>query len=150
MTRWFDKLIGWLMRPRVRCVRRWSFVATLPLGLLIAHLHGVQEGAGLTYARGTFGLALGFAFTPVVISEAVAMHLLLGGGVVCSPPCTATCWIWLWGLAVGPRACPHRIGEHAALLRAGPMYRVVVPRGAILTATPRRERIPGERGLVER
>jgi hypothetical protein len=30
------------------------------------------------------------------------------------------------------------------------MYRVVIPRGAILAATARRERVPDERGLVER
>lgn len=214
MMRWFDRLIGWLMRPKVRRVRRWSFVATIPLGLLIAHFHGVQEGvaivaarmvfslalllfawrlggergdalrdllmhprgrafaraevdiltalprllfvrspaAGTTYTRGTFGWALAFAFTPVVVSEAVVMHLLLGDGVVAwvLTALHGYMLIWLWGFALGPRAYPHRIGPRAAVLRAGPMYRVVVPRGAILTATAGRERVPGEHGFVER
>ena len=220
VTRLFDAIVGWLMRPKIRRVRRWSFVATLPLGLLIAHLHGVQEGAavvavrmacvamlalvawrvggergdalrdlvmhprvrafaraefdiltalsrlllarlgrggdgrsdGMTYARGTFGYALAFALTPTVASEALVMHLLLGDGVLAWTLTALHGYmlIWLWGFALGPRAYPHRIGARAAVLRAGPMYRVVVPRGAILTATPRRDRIPGERGLVER
>lgn len=161
VTRLFDAIVGWLMRPKVRRVRRWSFVATLPLGLLIAHLHGVQEGAavvavrmacvamlalvawrvggergdalrdlvmhprvrafaraefdiltalsrlllarlgrdgdgrsdGMTYARGTFGYALACALTPMVASEALVMHVLLGDGVLAwtpRPPVRAT------------------------------------------------------------
>jgi len=92
IVRLFDTIVAWLMRPKIRRARRWSFVATLPLGALIA----------------------------------------------------------LWGFALGPRAYPHRIGARTVVLRAGPMYRVSVPRGAIVAATARRERVPDERGLVER
>lgn len=219
MSSLLDRLVGWLMRPKVRRVRRWSFLATFPLGLLVAHLHGVQEGAtivaarlalsallavvawrtggergealrdllmhprgrafaraeldvvsalprllagrvvrragdgaGLTYARGTFGLALALAFTPVVASEALAMHLLLGGGVVAwvLTALHGYMLVWLWGFALGPRAYPHRIGPRGAVLRAGPMYRALVPRAAIASATARRERVPGNGGLVQR
>jgi hypothetical protein len=218
MPRLFDILVDWLMRPRIRRVRRWSFVATLPFGLLIAHLHGVQEGAAvvaarmaltallalvawrvggergdalrdllmhprgrafaraefdiltalprlllvhlatggdtarLTYARGTFGFALAFALTPMVVSEALVVHLLLGGGIVAWALTALHGYmlIWLWGFALGPQAYPHRIGARTVVLRAGPMHRVRVPRSAILAATARRERVPGERGLVQR
>jgi hypothetical protein len=217
MLRLFDILIDWLMRPKVRRVRRWSFVATLPLGLLIAHLHGVQEGATvvagrmsftalfalvawrlggergdalrdllmhprlrafgraeldiltalprlvltrlsradhrtLGYARGTFGFALACALTPVVASEALVLHLLLGGGLAAWVMTAVHGYmlIWLWGFALGPRAHPHRIGAHTAVLRAGPMYRVLVPRSAIIAASAHRERVSDARGLVQR
>lgn len=212
-----DRLLSMLMGPRGRRVRRWSFVATVPLGLLIAHIYGVQEGvlvvaarmalvlavalvawrlggergeamrdllmhprarafaraevdivcalprllaAGLThagragtgYAQGTFGLALALAFTPAVLAETLAMHLLLGDGVIAwvSTALHAYSLIWLWSFALGPRAYPHRVGARSSVLRAGPMYRVVVPRGAITSATARRARVAGERGFVER
>jgi hypothetical protein len=218
MLRLLDTIVCWLMRPKIRRVRRWSFVATLPLGLLIAHLHGVQEGAAvvavrmafvalfalvawrvggergealrdllmhprvralaraefdiftalprlvlarlatgpgaghLSYSRGTFGFALAFAVTPMVASEALVMHLLLGGGVAAWVLTAVHGYmlLWLWGFALGARAYPHRIGAHTAVLRAGPMYRVLIPRSAIVAATACRERVPGERGLVQR
>lgn len=212
-----DRLIAWLMRPRVRRFRRWSFVATVPLGVLIAHVYGVAEGvtvvaarmalvllvallawrlggergdavrdllmhprgralarteldmvtalprlllarlsragrSGSEYARGTFGLALALAFTPAILAETLAMHLLLGGGVV-AWVCTglhAYSLVWLWSYCLGPRAYPHRIGARASVLRAGPMYRALVPRGTIVSATAHRERVPRARGFVER
>ncbi len=51
MGRLCDTLIEWLMRPRVRRVRRWSFVATVPLSLLVAHIYGVHEGIAVVAAR---------------------------------------------------------------------------------------------------
>jgi hypothetical protein len=217
IVRLFDTIVDWLMRPRIRRVRRWTFVATLPLGVLIAHLHGVQEGAAvvvvrlaftgvlallawrlggergealrdlvmhprgrafaraeldvlctvprlllgrlrggrddrLGYARATFGFAMAAAFTPAVASEALVMHLLLGGGVAAwvLTALHGYMLIWLWGFVLGPRAYPHRVGARAVVLRAGPMYRVVIPRAAILAASVRRERVPDERGFVQR
>jgi hypothetical protein len=216
ILRLFDIVVDWLMRPKIRRVRRWSFVATLPLGALIAHLHGVQEGAAVvgarvaftallallawrvggergealrdllmhprerafaraeldilctvprlllarlrggndrsSYARGTFGFALALAFTPAVVSEALVVHLLLGGGVVAwvVSALHGYALIWLWGVVLGPRGYPHRVGARVVVLRAGPMYRVVVPRGVILAATARRERVPDASGLVQR
>ncbi len=217
MGRLFDRLIEWLMRPRVRRARRWSFVATLPVGLLIAHVHGVHEGiavvaarlalsgsvavaawrlggergdalrdllmhprlrafgraeldvvmalprlllartartdrAGSAYSRGTFGLALALAFTPVIVSEALVLDLLLRGGWAAwiSTALHAYMLIWLWGFALGARSYPHRVGTRTAVLRAGPMYRVLVPRAAIVSVTEHRERVHGERGLVQR
>jgi hypothetical protein len=217
MGRLFDRLIEWLMRPRVRRVRRWSFVATVPVGLLVGHVYGLHEGvavvaarlglsglvaiaawrlggdrgdalrdllmhprlrafgraefdvvtsllrlllaraartdqAGLTYACGTFGLALALAFTPVIVTEALVVHLLLGGGWVAwvLDALHAYMLIWLWGFALGPLAFPHRVGSRTAVLRAGPMYRVLVPRSTIVSATEHRERVPGQRGLVQR
>jgi len=213
----FDSLIAWLMRPLVRRIRRWSFVATVPTGILIANVYGIHEGVvvvaarlalwgfvavaawrlggergdalrdllmhprgrafaraefdiltalprlvlarlarmhrpGLTYERGTFGLALALAFTPAVLTEALALHLLLGGGWIgwTVDAIHAYMLVWLWGFALGPRAFPHRVGMRTAVLRAGPMYRVCIPRRTITAATARPERVPGERGLVER
>jgi len=210
-------VMQWLMRPRVRRVRRWSFIATVPAGLLVAHVYGVHQGVavvagrialwglltiaawrmggdrgdalrdllmhprarafgraeldiltavprlllvratrsgrdGLSYVRGTFGLALALAFTPVVMSEALALHLLLSGGWAAwvLDATHAYMLLWLWGFALGPLAYPHRVGARTAVLRAGPMYRVLVPRSAIVSATARQERIAGERGLVNR
>ncbi|MGI8902251.1 MAG: hypothetical protein ACR2IP_00975 [Solirubrobacteraceae bacterium] len=223
MGRLADLVIEWLMRPRVRRARRWSFVATVPVSLLVAHVYGVHEGvavvaarlalsgsvaiaawrlggdrgealrdllmhprlrafgraefdivtalprlllahvlnarrgggsgrAGLRYTRGTFGLALALAFTPVVVSEALVAHLLLGGGPEAwvSTALHAYMLIWMWSFALGPRCYPHRIGARTAVLRAGPMYRVLVPRSAILSATEHRERLTGRHGLLER
>jgi hypothetical protein len=217
MGQLFDSFIEWLMRPRVRRVRRWSFVATIPVGLLVAHVYGVHQGLavvaaraavaasvavaawrvggergdalrdllmhprlrafgraeldvlcalprlllvrvarsggiGLTYARGTFGLALALALTPVVVSEAVALHLLLRGGWIAwiSSALHAYTLIWLWGFALGPRCYPHRVGPRTAVLRAGAMYRVLVPLSAIVSVTEKRERVAGDRGLIAR
>lgn len=212
-----DRLIEWLTRPPVRRIRRWSFVATVPVSVLVAHVYGVHQGvaviaarlglsgsvaiaawrlggdrgdalrdllmhprlrafaraefdvltslprllltrvartdqAGLTYKRGTFGLALALAFTPVIVTEALVVHLLLGSGWVAwvLDGLHAYMLIWLWGFALGPCSFPHRVGPRTAVMRAGPMYRVVVPRSAIVGATASRERVPGQRGLVKR
>jgi hypothetical protein len=217
MGRPFDSLIDWLMRPRVRRVRRWSFVATVPAGLLVAHLFGVRQGVAvvaarvalsvvvaivawrlggdrgdavhdllmhprvrafaraefdvltalprllfarlahiggvrLTYTRGTFGPALALAFTPIIVTEGLALHLLLGGGWVAWVLTGLHVYmlVWLWGFALGPLCYPHRVGARTAVLRGGTMYRVSVRRSRIVSATERRERVPGERGLVQR
>ena len=41
--RLFDLLFGVLLRPRVRRLRRWAFVVTLPLGVLIGHRPRVRD-----------------------------------------------------------------------------------------------------------
>ena len=141
-----------LMHPRGRAFARAEFdiLSTVPR-LLLTRLRGSGDDR-LRYARGTFGFALALAFTPPVLSEALVMHLLLGDGVAAwvVTGLHGYMLIWLWGFALGPRAYPHRVGAHAVVLRAGPMYRVVVPRGAIIAATARHERVPDERGLVQR
>lgn len=216
MIRMLDGLMAWLMRPRVRRVRRWSFVITLPVALVVGHVVGLEQGAlvlairialwgavavaawrlrgergevlrdvlmhprgrafaraefdvltalprllagrlrrrppaGAAYHRGTFGFALGMALTPVVLAEAVVLHLLLGGGALAwvQTALHGYMLLWLWGFALGARAFPHRIGSRAAVLRSGPMYRAAVPLSAIVRATARTERV-GDRGLHER
>jgi hypothetical protein len=213
-----DFLLAWLTHPRVRPVRRWSFVITVPAALAVAHVYGVHQGAwvvaarvllwvalavaarrvggergealrdlivhprlrawtraeadvltvlprllvarvrgrppaGTSYARGAFGLALALAFTPAVVAEGAALHLLLGGSWVAWAVSAAHLYalVWLWGAALGPRAFPHRVGPRAAVLRAGSLYRVLVPREALAAACVRRERVGGDdRWLVER
>jgi hypothetical protein len=44
MSRPADRLIAWLMRPRVRRVRRWSFVVTVPVAFVVAHVYGLTKG----------------------------------------------------------------------------------------------------------
>jgi hypothetical protein len=208
MVRQADRVIAWLMRPRVRTVRRWSFVVTVPVAFVVAHVYGLHQGAlviairaalwgavavvasrlrdergealrdllmhprgrafaraefdilsalprvilalagrhrhaGMTYHRGTFGLALALAFTPVVVTEAAAMHLLLRGGIAAwiLTALHAYALLWLWGFFLGPRAYPHRVGTTTAVLRDGPMYRVRLPLSAVTAVTARTERV---------
>lgn len=212
-----DAVIAWLMRPRVRRVRRWAFLVAAPVALVVAHVYGVHQGAlviavraalwgtvavvawrlrdergealrdllmhprgrafaraefdilsalprlivavagrrrpaGMSYHRGTFGLAMALAFTPVVVTEAAALHLLAGGGIVAwiLTALHAYALLWLWGFFLGPRAYPHRIGARTAVLRAGPMYRVALPLPAVASATARTERVRGANALTER
>jgi hypothetical protein len=209
MVRQTDRVIAWLMRPRVRRVRRWSFVVTVPVAFVVAHLYGLHQGAlviairaalwgavavvawrlrdergealrdllmhprgrafaraeldilsalprlvlalaahrrqaGMTYHRGTFGLAMALAFTPVVVTEAAAMHLLLRGGIAAwiLTALHAYALLWLWGSFLGPRAYPHRVGARTAVLRDGPMYRVQLPLPAVTRVAARTERVP--------
>jgi hypothetical protein len=205
------------MRPRVRRVRRWAFLVTVPLALVVAHVYGMHQGAlvlavraalwgtvavvawrlrdergealrdllmhprgrafaraefdilsalprlivavagrrrqaGMSYHRGTFGLAMALAFTPVVVTEAAALHLLAGGGIVAwiLTALHAYALLWLWGFFLGPRAYPHRIGARTAVLRDGPMYRVALPLSAVASATARTERVRGAGAPTER
>ncbi len=216
MTRLLDTLIDWLMRPRVRRVRRWSFMVTVPVAVIVAHVFGVQQGAlviaarvavaiaiaivawrvggprgealrdllmhprgrafaraefdvvtalprllvnrlcgdrrrGLAYHRGTHGFALGMAFTPMVIAEGAAIHLLLGNGLIAWAMTAAHAYslVWLWAYALGPRAFPHRICAGKAVLRNGPMYRVSVPLDAIAAVKTAAQRV-GHGAVVQR
>lgn len=58
MTRLLDTLIDWLMRPRVRRVRRWSFMVTVPVAVIVAHVFGVQQGALVIAARVAVAIAI--------------------------------------------------------------------------------------------
>jgi len=211
-----DSVIAWLMRPRVRSVRRWSFVVTVPVAVVVGHLYGVHQGvfvitvrvalwgalavvawrlkdergealrdlfmhprlrafaraefdisttfprlivavavqrrqAGMSYDRGTFGLAMALAFTPVVVTEAAAFHLLLRGGLVAwiLTALHAYTLLWLWGFFLGPHAYPHRVGARTAVLRNGPMYRVQLPLSAVASVAARTERV-SDSALAER
>jgi hypothetical protein len=217
MWRLANRLIAWLMRPRVRRVRRWAFLVTVPVAFVVAHVYGVHQGLlvlviraalwgavavlawrlrdergealrdllmhprgrafaraefdiltvlprllltvarrrsepGTAYHHGTFGLAMALAFTPVVVTEAGALHLLLRGGLAAwiLTGLHAYALLWLWGFLLGPRAYPHRVGARTAVLRDGPMYRVQLPLSAIERVTARSERVPAGAALVER
>jgi hypothetical protein len=208
MGRQADRVIAWLMRPRVRRARRWSFVVTVPVAFAVAHVYGAHQGAlvigvraalwgtvavvawrlrdergealrdllmhprgrafaraeldiltalprlvvalarrhrqaGTTYHRGTFGLAMALAFTPVVITEAAALHLLLRGGIAAwvLTGLHAYSLLWLWAFFLGPRAYPHRIGARTVVLRDGPLYRVALPLAAITGVSARTARV---------
>lgn len=56
-----DRVVEFAMRPRIRRVRRWSFVVTLPLGGLLIWWRGLQEAAivPLAYAVVLIGILLG-------------------------------------------------------------------------------------------
>jgi hypothetical protein len=134
-----------LMHPRARALMRAErdIVAALPLLVLRG-----RGAPAFRYTRGSQGLPLALAFTPPVLAEAVAAHLLIGGGWIAwvVTGLHAYTLLWLWAFMLGPYAYPHRPG----VLRSGALYRVVVPPGTLVRATERRERVPGERGLVER
>lgn len=50
-----DGLVAWLMRPRVRRVRRWSFVLTVPVAAVLARIYGVHEGVLVIGVRAASG-----------------------------------------------------------------------------------------------
>jgi hypothetical protein len=62
LTRAFDTVLELLMRPRVRRVRRWSFVVTLPFAAFVAWRFGVHDATGV--------IALRLAVTAVVAAVA--------------------------------------------------------------------------------
>lgn len=57
-VRVFDAVFGFLMRPRVRRIRRWSFLVTLPGGVLIARGLDLELTAGLGVEVGLAAVAL--------------------------------------------------------------------------------------------
>ncbi|MEA2322947.1 MAG: hypothetical protein QOD81_2797 [Solirubrobacteraceae bacterium] len=56
-----DRGLDVLLRPRVRRIRRWSFVVTLPAAVLMATVAGVQGGALVIGARMGLWLAVALA-----------------------------------------------------------------------------------------
>ena len=46
-VRLFDAVLGFLLRPRLRRVRRWSFLVTAPLGFLVGRSLGLDFGDGV-------------------------------------------------------------------------------------------------------
>jgi len=72
-VRLFDAVLGFLLRPRVRRVRRWSFLVTAPLGFLVGRSLGLDLGDGLLL--GALGAVIDVA---VVVGVALAGTRLLG------------------------------------------------------------------------
>ena len=72
-VRLFDAVLGFLLRPRVRRVRRWSFVVTAPLGFLVGRSFGLDLGDGV--ALGAVAALLDVA---VIAGVALAGARLLG------------------------------------------------------------------------
>jgi hypothetical protein len=60
-TTGIDRGLQVLMRPRVRRVRRWSFVVTLPVAVLMATVVGVESGALVIGLRMGLWLAVAIA-----------------------------------------------------------------------------------------
>ena len=54
VTAGFDRALGWLMRPRIRLVRRWTFVVTVPVAVAVGQIWGVEHGVLVLVLR--FGL----------------------------------------------------------------------------------------------
>jgi hypothetical protein len=78
LARAFDAVFGFLARPRVRRVRRWSFLVTLPLGLLGAS----ALGAGLSLGN---GLKAGIA--AALLDAALLLFVLVLGARVLGREC---------------------------------------------------------------
>ncbi len=72
-ARLFDAVFGFLLRPRVRRVRRWSFVVTLPLGLLAGRSLGLDLGDGVV-----LGAAAALLDAAVVVAVALVGTRVLG------------------------------------------------------------------------
>ena len=72
-TRLFDRFLGFLLRPRIRRVRRWSFLVTLPLGFVAGRALGFEFGDGLL-----LGAMAAIVDVVVVAGVAIAGARLLG------------------------------------------------------------------------
>lgn len=72
-VRLFDAVFGFLLRPRVRRVRRWSFLVTAPLGFLVGRSLGLDLGDGVV-----LGAAAALLDAAVVAGVALAGSRLLG------------------------------------------------------------------------
>lgn len=71
--RLFDAILGFLLRPRVRRVRRWSLLVTVPAGLLVGRSLGIDLGDGLA-----LGAAAALLDAAIVVGVALAGARLLG------------------------------------------------------------------------
>jgi len=71
-VRLFDAVLGFLLRPRVRRVRRWSFLVTAPLGFLVGRSLGLGLGDGVV-----LGAAAALLDVAVVAGVALAGARLL-------------------------------------------------------------------------
>ncbi|MBA2295775.1 MAG: hypothetical protein H0W16_11660 [Actinobacteria bacterium] len=72
-----DELFDLLMRPRVRRIRRWSFLVTLPAGYLLAWALGIE----LTLERGLWmGIAVALLDLAIFLTVVSAGSRWLGVG----------------------------------------------------------------------
>jgi hypothetical protein len=71
--RLFDSVLGFLLRPKVRRVRRWAFLVTLPLGFLVGRSLGFNLGDGVL-----LGAATALLDVAVLTAVALAGARLLG------------------------------------------------------------------------
>lgn len=55
-----DALFAFLMRPRVRRWRQWSFLVTVPVAYLVFRLRGVEAGLGLIAVEFAIGISVLF------------------------------------------------------------------------------------------
>jgi len=120
--RWFDRIFGVLLRPRVRRVRRWAFLVTIPTGLLVGDALGLRPSL-------ESGVALAIAVA--VLDACVLVAVILVGSRVLGRERRDA----LLDLLMHPTARRLVAGE-ARLL-------AMVPRALWRAATRRRPR-PGE------
>jgi hypothetical protein len=140
-------------QPSCRALCRTEYDVLTALPRLLARRAAARPQAGASYARGTFGLPLALALTPVLVAEAVVVHLLLPVAWLgwASTGAHAYLLLLLWGVLLGPGAYPHRLLRDGAELRAGALYRARVGSGAVVSTVRRRERVGASAGgLVER
>jgi len=72
-VRLFDAVLGFLLRPRARRIRRWSFLVTVPLGFFAGRALGLDLGDGVL-----LGTAVAILDVLVLLGVAVAGAHLLG------------------------------------------------------------------------
>ena len=72
-VRLFDAVLGFLLRPRIRRVRRWSFLVTAPLAFLVGRSFGLDLGDGVV-----LGIVVALLDVAIVVGVAAAGGRLLG------------------------------------------------------------------------
>jgi hypothetical protein len=148
-----DALRDLLMHPRARAFLRAERDVVLTLPLLVARTISRRRAPeAFRYAARGDRVPMALALTPVVVTEAVPVYLLLPrewvSAHLISVAVHAYALIWLWAWALGPRAWPHAVRDATLVVRVGPFYRAQVPLTAIREITVERRRVANSHGAL--
>ena len=134
-----------LMHPRARRYARTELrVLSTPL-LALARLWRRPNGEFSAH-RGGDELAIAFAVTPMIVTEAAVVHLLLPAGWLWVHLAWAAshlymlAWVFAW--ALGPRLRPHRLADGELIVNGGLLYRACVPLRNVSGTEVARRRLP--------
>ena len=105
-VRLFDAVFGFLLRPRLRRVRRWSFLVTAPLGFLIGRSLGLDLGDGV--ALGAVAALLDAVVVAGVALTGARDSSSKSVATPCSTSSTSLCIPSPGGASSARRACSRR------------------------------------------